>query len=145
MVPRRLRIPRPIFEAMLARARAEFPNECCGFLAGIDGAATHHCPLGNTLASPTAYEVDPRELLTVHRAMRSLGIVEVAIYHSHPSSAPIPSDTDLSQNGYGRTIPHVIVGPDDAVRAWWLGETDFEEAEWAIVEAGRSTHSPPVP
>ena len=132
MVSRRLRIPRPIYEAMLAQARAEFPNECCGFLAGSDGTVTHHFPLVNALASPTAYEVDPRALLTVHRALRALGIAEVALYHSHPTSAPNPSDTDLSQNGYGDTIPHLIIGPGDEVRAWWLDEKAFEEAEWAI-------------
>ena len=121
---------------MLAHARADFPNECCGFLAGADGSATHRFPLLNTLASPTAYGVDPRELLEVHRAMRALGIAEAAVYHSHPTSAPIPSDTDLSQNGYGGTIPHLIIGPGDDVRGWWLGETAFEQADWLIVETG---------
>ena len=132
MVSRRLRIPRAIYDAMLAHARADLPNECCGFLAGIDGVATHRFPLPNALASPTAYAVDPRELLTVHRAMRELGIVEVALYHSHPASAPIPSDSDLSQNGYGDTIPHLIVGPGDELRAWWLRKAASEEAEWTI-------------
>ncbi len=134
----RLRIPRPIFDAMLAHARADFPDECCGFLAGIDGVVTHRFPLVNALASPTAYQVDSRELLKAHRAMRNLGIGEVAIYHSHPSSAPVPSASDLSQNGYGDTIPHVIIGPGDEVQVWWIGESTFEEAEWEI---GRETKS----
>jgi len=118
---------------MLAHARADFPNECCGFLAGIDGAVTHRFPLVNALASPTAYDVDPRELLKVHRTLREIGIAEVAIYHSHPTSAPVPSTRDLAQNGYGESIPHVIIGPGGEVRAWWLGETTFEAAEWEVV------------
>ena len=117
---------------MLAHARAVHPEECCGFLAGAGGAATHHFPLLNALASPTAYEVEPRELLRAQREFRALGIGEVALYHSHPTSAPIPSDTDLSRNGYGESIPHVIVGPGAEVQAWWLGEKNYEEAEWEV-------------
>ncbi len=129
-----LRIPRPILDAMRARARAEFPNECCGLLAGFANAATHHFPLVNILRSPVLYEADPRELLAIQRAMRALGIVEVAIYHSHPSSAPIPSDTDLRRNGYGSTIPHAILGPGDELRMWRLNETSSTEVEWEAVE-----------
>ncbi len=134
MTSPRLRIPRPIFDAMLAHARAEHPNECCGFLAGANGCVTHRFPLVNALASAIAYDVEPRELLAAHRAMRALGIGEVAVYHSHPTSAPIPSASDLSRNGYGATIPHVIIGPGNEVRAWWLGEASFEEAEWELGE-----------
>ncbi len=128
----RLRILRPIFEAMLAHAHAGHPNECCGFLAGLAGVATHHFPLVNLLASPVAYEADARELLALQRTLRSLGIDEVALYHSHPTSTPIPSASDLARNGYGTTIPHIILGPGDDVRAWWLNETNFDKAEWSV-------------
>lgn len=117
---------------MLAHASAVHPAECCGFLAGRDGVATHHFPLVNALASPVAYEVDPRELLAVHRALRALGIEEVAVYHSHPSSAPVPSASDLSRNGYGTAIPHLIIGPGDEVGVWWLNETSHDAAEWEV-------------
>lgn len=129
-----LRIPRPILDALRARARAEFPNECCGLLAGSFDTVTHHFPLANILQSPIVYEADPRELLSVQRAMRLLGIVEVAIYHSHPSSAPIPSDTDLQRNGYGTTIPHAILGPGDELRMWRLSERSYAEVDWEAVE-----------
>ena len=131
----RLRIHRPIFDAMLAHARTVHPEECCGFLTGRDGVATHHFPLVNALASHVAYEVDARELLAVHRALRALGIEEVAVYHSHPSSAPVPSASDLSRNGYGTTIPHLIIGPDDEVGAGWLNETSHDAAEWEVGES----------
>lgn len=126
----RLRIPRPILEAMRTHARAEHPNECCGLLAGPPQLVTHHFPLVNVLASPVVYEADPRELLSVHRRMRELGIEEVAIYHSHPSSAPIPSSTDLARNGYGASIPHLIIGPEGEICGWWLHGAHFEPATW---------------
>ena len=119
---------------MLAHAHSEYPNECCGFLAGANGEATHHLPLINALASPIAYEVAPRDLLAAHRAMWDLGIAEVAVYHSHPTSAPIPSDTDLLRNGYGETIPHIIIGAGNEVRAWRLKESNFEEIAWEVAD-----------
>src|SRR5260370_2739731 len=34
-MPFRLRIPRNHYDAMVAQAMAELPNECCGLLAGL--------------------------------------------------------------------------------------------------------------
>jgi len=134
MISLRLRIPRSIVGAMGAHARTAHPNECCGILAGSPGTATHHFPLVNVLASPILYEADPCELSKLHRAMRNLGIAEVALYHSHPTSDPIPSATDLLRNGYGTTIPHLILGPGGELRAWWLYEASWTEAEWEAVD-----------
>jgi proteasome lid subunit RPN8/RPN11 len=84
---------------MLTQARAELPNECCGLLAGrLDPVAVRHVqacyPLVNALARPTAYLSEPRSMFAAMRDMRELGIDVLAIYHSHPSSDPIPSRTD---------------------------------------------------
>ncbi len=136
----RLEVPSALFEAMLAHARSVSPNECCGFLAGhIEagvGRVTHHIPLTNELASPTEYAVPVKELLQAAKEMRSAGTVELAVYHSHPTSAPIPSPRDIERNGYGDAVVHVIIGlagdaPD--VRAWWLTGAGVRPAEWVVV------------
>ena len=125
---------------MLAHAWGTAPNECCGFLAGTIeeriGRVTHHVPLTNELASPTEYAVPVKELLQAAKEMRSAGTVELAVYHSHPTSAPIPSRRDIERNGYGDTVVHVIIGlsgdaPD--VRAWWLTDAGIVPAEWVVV------------
>ena len=124
-----MRIPQLAYDAMLAHALAEAPNECCGFLVGRE-AVERAVPLRNALASPTTYAVEAKELLRVNRELRTEGLDVLAVYHSHPTSAPVPSASDLTQNGYGETVPHVIVGlKGDApeVRAWWLGETSYRE------------------
>jgi [CysO sulfur-carrier protein]-S-L-cysteine hydrolase len=136
--PFRLVIPRPIFEAMLAHARAELPAECCGLLAGTItegiGQVGQHLPLINVLTSPTEYESDPRSMLAAHKAMRAARTDVLAVYHSHPTSDPIPSRRDRERN-YGEQVVNLIIGlrgaePD--VRGWWLTADAAREAKWEI-------------
>jgi proteasome lid subunit RPN8/RPN11 len=127
-----LAIPDPVREAMIAHARADLPNECCGLLAGTpDGRVAARFPIRNDAARPTEYLTNPRDLLAAFRAVREANLEPLAFYHSHPSSPAVPSATDVARNTYGETVAHVIVGlatdPPD-VRAWWLAESGFREA-----------------
>ena len=78
MHPFRLRIPRSIFEELIARALEERPLECCGLLAGmIDGdvgevRAIH--PLVNAAQSPTEFVSEPRGLFQAMKVIRAAGI-----------------------------------------------------------------------
>ncbi len=123
---------------MLKQAQAELPNECCGLLAGrIEsgvGRVEMHYPLVNESASPSEYYAEP---FAAHKDMRIKGVDLLAIYHSHPTSEPLPSKTDLGRNFFGAEVVFLIIGLADAVpvvRGWWLTETDFVEAAWEIVE-----------
>jgi proteasome lid subunit RPN8/RPN11 len=134
----RLRIPRAVYEEMLQQAHAELPNECCGLLAGAistDGTAevSHRYALINVLASPVNYESEPKSMLAAFKAMRAQEVELLAIYHSHPTSPPVPSRTDCALNQYGQDVIHLIVSLRNAVvetRAWRLTESNFEEVEW---------------
>ena len=132
-----LHIPTALLEAVIAHARTELPNECCGLLAGsTDGRVTRLFPIRNDLASPTAYLTNARDLLDAMKSARAEGIEFLAIYHSHPASEPIPSKTDLANNTWGETAMHVIVGlagTEASVRGWWLGEKEFQEADIVVV------------
>jgi proteasome lid subunit RPN8/RPN11 len=128
-----------LLDSVIAHARREIPNECCGLLAGMIsegvGYALMRAPIRNDLASPTAYLTNAADLFTAFRAMRPKGEEVLAIYHSHPATEPIPSRRDVEENTYGETVVHLIVGlageqPD--VRAWWLTEGGFREAEWTV-------------
>jgi proteasome lid subunit RPN8/RPN11 len=135
----RLVIPGVLFREMIEHARRELPNESCGLLAGkIDGEVgrvTTRFAISNDAASPTEYATNPRDLLDAFRAMRRAGTEPLAFYHSHPTSAAVPSAKDIARNTYGETVVHVIVGlagdtPD--VRAWWLTEDGYRPAEVTI-------------
>src|SRR5437763_12020115 len=105
MDPFRLVIPPAVLDAMLAHARAELPNECVGFLAGTIadgvGSVTQCLPLVNEMQSPTEFLTRGESLPAAKRAMREAGAEELAIYHSHPTSAPGPSKKDLERHWYG--------------------------------------------
>ena len=134
-----LQIPRRLFDEMILHARAEFPNECCGLLAGPDttgGVVARRYPLVNAAASPVAYDADPKSLFAAFKDMRHAGTELLAIYHSHPTTAPVPSRTDRARNGYGPEVVHLIVslaGPEPVVRGWRLAETAYHEATWEVV------------
>jgi proteasome lid subunit RPN8/RPN11 len=135
MGPFRLAIPPAVLDAMLAHSWVELPNECVGFLAGTIadgvGSVTQCLPLVNELQSPTEFLTEPRSVLTAFRAMRESGTDVLAVYHSHPTSPPVPSKKDVERNTYGPDVAWVIVGlasGEPEVRIWWLTETGYREA-----------------
>jgi proteasome lid subunit RPN8/RPN11 len=136
----RLELSRTLFDEMLAQARAELPNECCGLLAGrvVDGVgrAEVRYPLVNAAADPKRFESDPRSMLAAEKDMRRRGLDVLAVYHSHPTSPAVPSKTDLAQN-YSVDVVNLIISltdKDPSVRGWWLTADDYREAEWLCVE-----------
>jgi proteasome lid subunit RPN8/RPN11 len=137
----RLVVPDSLLEEVIAHARREAPLECCGLLAGQAaggvGAAAARCEIGNAARSATAYETDARDMLYAFRWMRERGYELLAIYHSHPTSDPIPSARDVERNTYGESVVHVIVGLAGAaptVRAWRLTEAGCRAVE--LIRAG---------
>jgi [CysO sulfur-carrier protein]-S-L-cysteine hydrolase len=137
--PFRLVVPQAIYDAMLAHGKAELPAECCGLLAGTIadgiGRVTQNLPLVNTLTSPTEYESDPRSMLAAHKAMRASGTEVLAVYHSHPTSDPIPSQRDRERN-YSEQVVNLIIGlrgHEPEVRGWWLTAEAGREAGWTVV------------
>ena len=124
---------------MLAQAAAELPNECCGLLAGLleqpAARVTRRYPLVNAAASPKEYTSDPRSMFEAVRDMHRHGLEILAIYHSHPTSEPVPSRTDLERN-YSADVMSLIISlasSEPTVRAWWLRDDGFTEADWIIV------------
>ncbi len=143
-IPFRLCVPRSLYEEMLAQAIAEQPNECCGLLAGRvrpgrpapEGWVERRYPLINAAASPTEYLSDARGMFDAHRDMRRRELEILAVYHSHPTSRPVPSRTDLARN-YSPDVVNLIVSLEHEkpqTRGWWLTEHDYHAAEWTIID-----------
>lgn len=136
----RLQIPRVIHEAMLAHAQAELPNECVGILAGTpDGVVVERLPLINALADPRRFESEGRSLLNAEKRRRELGLEFLAVYHSHPTSPPVPSKTDTDPDiNFWVSEPVVsliisLMHAEPEVQAWWLSPHSYRSAEWKVI------------
>jgi proteasome lid subunit RPN8/RPN11 len=135
-----MRISRPLIAEMIAHAREEAPNECCGVIAVEDGrlprAARIHRAV-NVAASPLRFEVDGRELLHAIDAIERDGYELGGIYHSHTRTAPYPSQTDISFAANWPGLEWIIVGLADGepppVRSYLISGGGVEEV--AIEEA----------
>src|SRR5918999_2495467 len=115
-----MRISRTLLDEMIAHARADAPNECCGMIASRDGEAVAVHRATNAAASPLRYEIEGREQLKFMDAIEDAGLDLGAIYHSHTRSAPEPSQTDINLAFYPDAL-YVIVGLKSAepdIRAW---------------------------
>lgn len=136
-----LQIPAAIYEAMLAHARAELPNECVGLLAGTkNGLVVERFPLINALAHPRRFESEGKSQLAAERRRRELGLEWLAIYHSHPTSPPVPSktDTDPDENLWvGQPVVSLIislVNDEPEMKAWWLSPHAYRTAAWSVMD-----------
>ncbi len=90
-----VRIGQSLVDEMVAHAKADLPNECCGILAGQDGTVTKAFRMSNVEASPFRFSMDPGELVKVDTEAGDNGWDLIAIYHSHTGSEAYPSDTDV--------------------------------------------------
>jgi proteasome lid subunit RPN8/RPN11 len=108
-----MNVSRELLDALIAHAREEAPNECCGVVAVKPGspavAARVHRAV-NTAASPLKFEVDGKELLGLIDAIERDGQELGAIYHSHTRTAPYPSQTDINFAAHWPGVEWIIVG-----------------------------------
>ena len=86
-----MRIARELIDEIVAHAREETPNECCGLIGGVDGRAARIFRARNAEASPFRYVVDPRDQIRIMGEIEEAGEELVGIYHSHTRSAAYPS------------------------------------------------------
>jgi proteasome lid subunit RPN8/RPN11 len=123
-----------MLDRIVAQARDEAPNECCGIVGTRDGEAVTLYPLRNAAASPLRYEIDPREQLSAFEALDAAELEPGIIYHSHTRSAPEPSQTDINLAFYPEAI-YLIVGvaqTEDDVRAWRIADGRVSRAELTV-------------
>jgi len=126
-----MRIARGMLDRLIAQARDEAPNECCGMIASLDGEAVAIHPAVNKAHSPLRYEIDGMEQYRIQSAIEDAGHDLGAIYHSHTRTAPEPSETDINLAFYPDAL-YVIVGVRDAeadVRAWRIADGRVAEVE----------------
>jgi proteasome lid subunit RPN8/RPN11 len=121
-------IPAEVRSALVEHAEAERPNEACGLIASRDDVAERYIPGRNRDASPYRFDldVDPETWFLEDEGY------ELAVFHSHLSSPPRPSRTDVENIGLWEGRPYVILSLGTGeLAAWRIADGRIESMELA--------------
>jgi proteasome lid subunit RPN8/RPN11 len=99
-------IPADVRAQLVAHAERELPNEACGLLLLRDGVAERYEAGRNRAASPYRFDL---ELADPQLWFAEDDGYELAVFHSHVSSPPRPSRTDVENIGLWAGKPYVIL------------------------------------
>ncbi|MHB8656689.1 MAG: M67 family metallopeptidase [Solirubrobacteraceae bacterium] len=131
-----MRISTGLLDQIVAHAREEAPNECCGMIAARDGKAIEVHRARNLAASPLRFEIEGREQIRIHNAIEDAGAELGAIYHSHTRTAPVPSQTDINFGNHWPGVMWIIVGlaggGEVDIRTWRIDDGQVAEAELVV-------------
>jgi len=101
-------VGRAVLDAVIAHARDSAPAECCGLLLGTPDAVTESRRARNLATDPNRFLIDPEDHIDARREARTRGIEVVGFYHSHPHSAPVPSERDLAEASYADCLYLIV-------------------------------------
>jgi proteasome lid subunit RPN8/RPN11 len=120
-------VPAALRAEIAAHARDESPNESCGLLL-LDGEqAVEYVRGTNASASPYRFElfIDPVRWADIGDSGLTEGVV-----HSHLSSPPRPSRTDVENIGLWEGKPYFIYSVrEDSLAAWTIADGAIEPLE----------------
>ena len=93
-----LELRQDLYDAIVAHARRDHPDEACGVIAGPAGTdrPERFIEMQNAERSPTFYRFDSMEQFQVWKEMDARDEEPVVIYHSHTATEAYPSRTDIS-------------------------------------------------
>ena len=119
-------VPPDVRAELRAHAAEEAPNECCGVVVLRDGVAERYVRGRNALASPYRYEleIDPAVWFLEDEGY------ELAVFHSHISSPPRPSRTDVENIGLWEGRPYLILSLGTGeLAAWTIQDGEISPVE----------------
>ena len=116
-------VPAGVRADLVAHSQEESPNEACGVVVFRDGTAERYIRGRNAAASPYRYELEvPPETWFLEDDG-----YELAVFHSHLSSPPRPSRTDVENIGLWGGKPYLIYTVrTDELAAWRIAHGTIE-------------------
>ena len=124
-----MKIARSLLDEIIAHAREDAPDECCGVVGSDAERAVEVHRLVNEAHSPLKFVVGG-DLVPVWTSIEDRGLEIGAIYHSHTRTAPYPSQTDIN---FARNWPGVewlivgLDGDDIDVRSYLIADGEVQE------------------
>jgi proteasome lid subunit RPN8/RPN11 len=131
-----LNIQKTAWEIMIADAEKTFPDECCGFFFG--GEEGERRVIKKVLVVDNSkqgdkrrrFEIAPKDYLKAEAFADEHDLTLLGVYHSHPNTPAIPSETDRvsAQPYFSYLIISVFDGEFSHARSWQLND-DFKFEE----------------
>ena len=116
-------VPGAVRLELVEHTREEAPNEACGLIVLRDGTAERYIRGRNAAASPYRFEleVDPELWFLEDEGL------DLAVFHSHLSSPPRPSRTDVENIGLWQGKPYLILSlGSDSLAGWTIQDNRIE-------------------
>ncbi|HLT95768.1 MAG TPA: M67 family metallopeptidase [Acidimicrobiia bacterium] len=132
--PDRLAIPAQIHDAIVVHALVCQPFEACGLLASDpNGRLRMAYALDNAVREPDRFTIEPDQHFGALRHAERHGWEIGGVFHSHPTSGPQMSATDLAQPHESGWI-HVIVGfvPRLSLGVWRVANGEPRPVAWSV-------------
>lgn len=130
-----VKLPHSLYQAMKIAALRAYPHETCGLLGGRNRLLVSWYPLPNVAPQPRRiYSIAPPDLFRTMKHMRRRGETEMGIFHSHPTSAAIPSPTDIAFAFYPEAIYFILgFSPTIHLRAYSIVHQQVTPIEICVV------------
>lgn len=142
MADRILKIPQAVVAEMWGHGLEEYPNECCGLLAGKSDVVHRLFRIRNSLKSPTRFMMDSKDQYAAFKQIDREGLELQVIYHSHTMSPAYPSGTDLELAVYPE-LNYLLMSfqwtkpvqkePFPETRAYWIRAGKIEPARAELI------------
>lgn len=125
-------------QVMFDDAKTAFPDECCGFMYGIQEGDVRNItialPINNAATEnrKRRFVISPKDYLKGEQYAIENNVDLLGIYHSHPNHPAIPSEHDrvAAQPFFSYVIISVNEDGVKNVRSWLLNEdSQFEEEQ----------------
>jgi [CysO sulfur-carrier protein]-S-L-cysteine hydrolase len=128
-----MRMTRAHWEELVAHAREDAPNECCGYVRIGNGMVELVNRGTNVRNSPYGYELDSMTHLAAFKDQEDGSVI--GMYHSHPRSPAEPSQTDINLAEEPDYLYLIVSLADDEphVRAWRIADGRVDEEEIEVV------------
>lgn len=131
-----LLLNKPIVVQLSEDALRTYPDECCGFLLGIekrDERAVEEIIVVNNAKEGDKrrrFEITAKDYLHAEQYAEERGLTLLGVYHSHPNHPSVPSEHDrvVAQPYFSYIILSVNGSHVESIRSWRLNDDlQFEE------------------
>lgn len=130
-----LTIYRSDWRSILRHVQSTYPVEACGLLGGRAGLVEEVIQVDNVAHSAYRFIMHPAQQVSGIFHLEALGMDLLAIYHSHPNGAAIPSLTDVEEWRFGDTLS-LILGREASAwagRAYRIDGSRFRPVHFAVL------------